>query len=112
MSMALRPFVSVVPTGSIVSVQANMTPEVLARTSAANLAMGAIRAPVLSARNIEQPTKNAALSSSLPYLAEAQFYSDAKDEGRYRNLARVASGCPCPASIPAKSTAQMLSKVS
>ena len=37
--------------GSIVSVQANMTPEVLARTSAANRAMGAIRTPVLSARS-------------------------------------------------------------
>ena len=33
-------------------------------------------------------------------------------EGTHRNLARVASGCPCPDGIPAKSTAQMLSKVS
>ena len=49
--------------GSIVSIQANMSPEVLARTSAANRALGAIRAPVLSAPNIEQLTKNAALSS-------------------------------------------------
>ena len=33
-------------------------------------------------------------------------------EGTYRNLARVSSGCPCPDGIPAKSTAQMPSKVS
>ena len=106
--------------GSIVSVQANMTPEVLARTSAANRTMGAIRAPVLSARNIEQPTKNAALSSFVlsrffyltptwPKLNSTQMR---KMEGTYRNPARVASGCPCPDGIPAKSTAQMLSKVS
>ena len=31
-------------------------------------------------------------------------------EGTNRNLARVFSGCPCPDGIPAKSTAQMLSK--
>ena len=47
----------------IVSFQANMSPEVLARTSAANRALGAVRAPILSAPNIEQLTKDAALSS-------------------------------------------------
>ena len=93
--------------GSVVSVQANMTSEVLARTSAANRAMGAIRAPVLSARNIEEPTKNAALSSLVlsrffyltptwPKLNSTQMR---KMESTYRNLAR-------------ESTAQMLSKVS
>ena len=35
-----------------------------------------------------------------------------KMEGTYRSLARVASGWPCPDGIPAKSTAQMLSRVS
>ena len=69
--------------------------------------MGAIRAPVLSARNIEEPTKNAALSSLVlsrffyltptwPKLNSTQMR---KMESTYRNLAR-------------ESTAQMLSKVS
>ena len=123
MSTGLQPFVSVVPTsmlGSIVSIQANMSPEVLARTSAANRALGAIGAPVLSAPNIEQLTKNAAISSfvlsrffhRIPTWPKLNGTQMRKMEGTYRNLARVTSGCPCPVTNPAKSTAQMLSKVS
>ena len=106
--------------GSIVSVQANMSPEVLARTSAANLALGAVHAPFLSARNIEQLTKNAALSSFVlsrffhltPTWSKLNGTQMRKMEGTYRNLVRVASGCTCPDGIPARSLAQMLAKVS
>ena len=106
--------------GSIVSVQANVSPEVLARTSAANRALGAIRAPVLSGPNIEQLTKKAALSSFVlsrffhltPTWPKLNGNQMRKMECTYRNLARVASGCPCPGGIRAKSTAQTLSKVS
>ena len=105
---------------SIISIQANMSPEVQARTSAANRASGAIRAPVLSAPNIEQLTTNAALSSFVlssffhltPTWPKLNGTQVRKMEGTCRNLARVTSGCPCPDGIPAKSTAQMLSKVS
>ena len=122
MSMALRPFVSVAPTSTwaaLLLCRQNMSPEVRARISAANRALGTTRAPVLSAQNIEQLTKNAALSSFVlsrffyptPTWPKLKCTQMRKMEGIYRNLARVASGCPCPDGVPAKSTAQMLSKV-
>ena len=97
-----------------------MSPEVLARTSAANRALGASRAPILCDRNIEQLTKNAALSSFVlskffhltPAWPKLKCTQMRKMEGTYLNLVRVASVCPCPDGILAKSTAQMLSKVS
>ena len=66
MSMALRPFVSVAPTSSwaaLLLCRQNMSPEVRARTSTANRALGTTRAPVLSAQDIERLIKKAALSS-------------------------------------------------
>ena len=97
--------------GSIVSVQANMTPEVLARTSAQSCC-GRHSCPCsLCSKHRATNQECGALflcfeQVFLPnsYLAEAQFHSDMrKMEG---------SGCPCPDGIPSKSTAQMLSKVS
>ena len=91
--------------GSIVSIQANMSPEVLARTSCRQSCFqGAIRAPVLSAPNNEQLTKNAALSSFVlsrfvhltPTWPKLNGTQVRKMEGTCRNLARVTSGCPCP----------------
>ena len=103
---------------SIVSIQANMLPEVLARTSAANRALGAIRAPVLSAPNIEQSTKNAALSSFVlsrffhltPTWPKLNGTWVRKMEGTYDNFARVTSGCddaPQPSGLPLHTDVQL-----
>ena len=88
--------------GSIVSVQANISSQscygrhscpcsLCSKHRATNQECGAL---FLCFEQVFLPHSN---------LAEAQFYT---------NLARVASGCPSPDGIPAKSTAQMLSKVS
>ena len=81
---------------------------------------GCYSCPVLSARNIEQLTKNAALSSFVlsrffhltPAGPKLNGTRMRQMEGSYRNLVRVASGRPCLDGIPAQSLAQMLAKVS
>ena len=79
-------------------VQANTSQEVLARTSAANRALGCDSCPVPSAWNIERLTKNAALSSFVlsrffhltPTWPKLNGTQMRKMEGTYRNLVRTA----------------------
>ena len=110
-SATIRPCRAFMHLGSIVTVQTNMSPEVRARSSAANCALGTTRAPVLSAQNIEQLTKNAALSSFVlsrffyltptwPKLKRTQMRNT---QGNYRNLAAPHRCSPKSPSPPCRS---------
>ena len=92
-SMALRPFVFVAPTSTWVAFVC--------------AGQHVTRSPC----SLCSKHRAARMRRSLPW-PKLNCTQMREIEGTYRHPARVASGCPCPDVIPAKSTAQMLSKVS